>query len=118
MDFSYQTVDELLGDFLEESDALLFAPSTIAVAALLVTYSVLEMDFAPCLDAIPDYILPHNSLSVFQPGSPLDPYFDIDACIVAFKRVPYFRMRLRKDHTVSPGSITQDLDLDFGIDEV
>lgn len=77
---------------------MLFAPSTTAICALIISFSTLRMDCTPWLDCVPDMCLrragnnTHNSL------------FDIDKCLDIFQRIERVHRR-SKVQVESPTSI-------------
>lgn len=92
----YSTVDVLVGEFSEEPQSILFAPSTIAIAALLVSFSVLNLQCTSWPQSIPAFCLPNNAASIYHASSPQSKFLDIDSCIIAFKQVPMLRSRTNK----------------------
>jgi len=82
------TADQLLRGYLEEPEFLLFAPSTIALTALVVSFSLHHVDCTAWLDSIPDFCLPKdtNPLFLSQPNS-----LNLDQCLLSFEKMPMLR---------------------------
>lgn len=57
---------QVIGDFLEDSLSMLFAPSTIAVSAVLVSLSYLHLSADSLLAALPQFLLTSANEPFFQ----------------------------------------------------
>ena len=82
--------DTLIGQFWKESsDSLRFAPSTIAIAALLLAFSKCKMDCSVWLQRLPDELLLFKSSTLTpQPIFALHElsFLDIDACLLVMTK--------------------------------
>ena len=87
-----------------EPDYLLFAPSAIAISALLISFSVLHMPCTSWLKTIPDICLPNNTSSIYPNNSKESRFLDIDRCICCFKKIPFLQSRSKNR---SPTSVTE-----------
>jgi len=87
--FFYSTIieiaDSLIAAFWEESSSLLFAPSTVAIAALILSFSILKMDCSEWLRSIPNFFLPLNDNPMLNSSSDTR-LFDIDSCLQSFQK--------------------------------
>lgn len=71
-----------------DPEYLLYAPSTVAISALLISFSVHHLPCATWLNCIPDCCLPSAENPLFR-GDPS--LLDIDSCILSFERMPMLR---------------------------
>ena len=94
----------LIGEFWEESTSLLYAPSTIAISAIIVALSVMNVNCESFLDKIPDYFFPgySNDFFVESEVDQKSKFLDCDACVKALEKVPSMRTT---SNTRSPASI-------------
>lgn len=99
-----RSVDTLISEFWEEPDSILFAPSTIAISALLISFSMLQIYCTTWLDSIPDFCLPNAINPVFQVGTLKVNYLDLDKCITTFEQIP--SLKEQQDST-SPTSVSE-----------
>lgn len=104
IDLLLSTCDTMIGEFCEEPDYLLFAPSAIAISALLISFSVLHMPCTSWLKTIPDICLPNNTSSIYPNNSKESRFLDIDRCICCFKKIPFLQSRSKNR---SPTSVTE-----------
>ena len=88
--------DLLIGQFWKDLDSLRYAPSTIALSALLLTFSKYKMDCGEWLRRLPDECFPpkgHDSGQGFRylDHAVLSPdecsFVDIDSCLSAMQEV-------------------------------
>lgn len=101
----------LIGEFWEEASSLLFAPSTIAISAVIVALSVMNINCEAFLDKVPDYFFPGYSKEFFLEGDGQKiKFLDCDACVKALEKVPSMRTT---SNTRSPASITDTDNLHF-----
>jgi hypothetical protein len=71
--------------------SLQFAPSTIAIAALLLTFSKLEISCSEWVQALPDLCLPpRKGTRHALLGSSLESYLDVDRCLQVFQSLNVF----------------------------
>jgi hypothetical protein len=84
-----QIANSLITDFLEEPESLLFAPSTIAISALIYSFLHLKVDCSAWLDNLPDYVLPTPNNTSFRdyPKAEKDQLLDVDSCLQCFQNV-------------------------------
>jgi len=124
----------LIAEFWEESEYVLYAPSTIAISALMISFSQLKVPCNDWLHAIPMYFFAndenpffgccgnddnnnnnHTSATLVQQTPPVLPrgtavnaralFLDQDECINAFQRMPHLRRSAAAPCSVSPVSI-------------
>lgn len=111
------TADKLVGQFWKDAECLCYAPTTIAIAALLLTFSKYKMNCTEWLKRLPDECFPPKHCGT-RPDSPrsaamtpthaifpddeLD-FLNVDACILAMQRVA---VALTFTSTASPSSIS------------
>lgn len=92
--------------FLYSSDpnSLYFAPSTIAVASIIVTLSGMNINCQPFIDRVPDFLLfPNDNLPFFRCSENKSDYLDCQRCTRALQQLPSVRERIK---AISPVSIT------------
>lgn len=71
---------KMVGDFWEYAVSCRYAPSTIALAALMLAFSSLHVDCSRwLLDCVPDACLPGMGEDIFPQNGPL--LLDIDSCL-------------------------------------
>ena len=61
-----------------EPSSILYAPSTIAIAALILSFSILHVDCSDLLSSIPNFFF-------HAPSSSDKRFYDIDSCLIHFK---------------------------------
>lgn len=61
-----------------EPSSMLYAPSTIAIAALILSFSILHVDCSDLLSSIPNFYF-------HAPSSSDKRFYDIDSCLIHFK---------------------------------
>mmetsp|Transcript_10096 Transcript_10096/g.9795 ORF Transcript_10096/g.9795 Transcript_10096/m.9795 type:complete len:316 (-) Transcript_10096:238-1185(-) len=89
--------DSLVAKFWEEPKSLLFTPCTVAIAALILSFSISHMDCTEWLNSIPNFCFPS-----IDNGSSLNPkLFDIDECLIAFKKIDMVYFNMEKKQTSS-----------------
>lgn len=76
-----------------DPDCMRYAPSTIAISALLLTFSKLHLDCTEWLHRLPDECLPPKIMdNIITPHSifPLEDiaYLDIDNCLLCLQKIP------------------------------
>lgn len=65
---------------------MLFAPSTIAISALILSFSILHMDCSEWLSSLPNFCLRFDKLT--SPATAPDyRFYDIDCCLRNFKSI-------------------------------
>lgn len=80
------TANILVGDFFEAQEAPHFAPSTIALAALLLSFSKLGMDCTNWLEHVPNVCLPSPDHPIMDSNILLS-FLDVDNCLSVFQRL-------------------------------
>ena len=76
----------MIGEFFTQPRAVLYAPSTVAIAALILAFSILQRDCADWLAAVPDACLP-----AIARGAGVDVLYDVDSCLTVFSGVDSLR---------------------------
>ena len=105
--------DELKSSIKSQSDifvsefhtlpvSMMFAPSTIAICAIILSFSTLRMDCSQWLNSVPDQCF-RKSASDTSDHSLLD----IDKCLDIFQRVETVHHMLPKCSSLSPTSVVQ-----------
>lgn len=86
--------NNLIASFLEEPESLLFAPSTIAISALLFSFFHFQKDCTTWLSNLPDIILPSPNNSSFTniPKAERDLLMDVDGCLQCFQKAMVSRV--------------------------
>ena len=79
----------------------MFAPSTVAISAIILSFSTLRIDCKPWLDCVPNKCFRRSQLD--DKDSLL---LDIDKCLDTFQRIEKIHRTLPKNSTASPTSIT------------
>jgi hypothetical protein len=101
------TADIFIADFYCARRSMLFAPSTIAICALIISFSTLRMDCTPWLDCVPDVCLRKGGSNDCK-----NSLLDIDKCLDIFQRIERAH-RSSKLQVGSPTSIacnSEDMD--------
>ena len=86
--------DRFMAEFWEETDSIKYASSTMAIAALILAFSILHMDCAEWLALIPNCCLPLSDNYLIASSSQqlmVRRLFDVDACLVSFSQIPSLR---------------------------
>ena len=86
--------DLFMAEFWEEVESINYASSTMAIAALILSFSILHMDCAEWLALIPNCCLPLSDNYLIATSSQqlmIRRLFDVDACLVAFSKIPSLR---------------------------
>ena len=87
---------------------MLFAPSTIAISAVLVCLSELRVDGRPFLDRVPDFFLmPHDSLPFFRAADGKSEYLDCERCVQRMEKLPSVRQKMQP--AISPTGVASVL---------
>lgn len=76
-------------------------PSTIAISALLIAFSMLQIYCGTWLESIPDFCFPSATNLVFSQSIH---YLDLDRCISAFERIPSLK---EPQNSSSPTSVSE-----------
>lgn len=84
-----KTADQLVEKFMQEPEYLLYAPSTIAISALLLSFLHLEINCNEWLKYVPDYCLPTASNPFFSslPSQHKSKLLDVDGCLQCFQSI-------------------------------
>ena len=90
--------------------SLLFAPSTIAISAVVVSLSLKKMDCSKLVDSLPEFLLPDRAYPFFLEADGKSMYLDINTCVRAMERLPYIRASYM---TQSPSSVSNELSNPF-----
>ena len=92
--------DIFVSEFHSLSVSMMFAPSTIAICAIILSFSTLRMDCSQWLNCVPDKcfrkLLADNDDSSF---------IDIDKCLDIFQRLEKVHQMLPKCSSLSPTSV-------------
>lgn len=105
-----------VAEFYEASESMFYAPSSLAISALLLSFSVLRIDCSDWLACIPDICFPRADNLQLEPALLFS--LDIDACLTHFQSTNSVRSHLSPINlpcagpAVSPTSIA---DLDGGV---
>ena len=86
--------DRFMAEFWEEVESSSYASSTMAIAALILAFSILHMDCAEWLALIPNCCLPLSDNYLIASSSQqlmVRRLFDVDACLVSFSKIPSLR---------------------------
>lgn len=86
----------LIAEFWSEPSSMRYAPSTVAISATILAFSILHLDCSHWLASVPNCCLPvpmpANSSSSPLPADKVAAnvrqLLDVDACLVSFARVP------------------------------
>eukprot|EP01036_Dinobryon_divergens_P032561 gene32561-42177_t len=81
------TVDTLLSEFWEEPESLLFSPCTIAISAMLISFSMLRIYCSSWLESVPDFCFPApgeggRNTNAHHPSSSVSPTSVSELCDV------------------------------------
>jgi hypothetical protein len=90
--------------FSLDAASLLFAPSTIAISAVVVSLSLMKMDCSRLLDSLPEFLLPSRAYPFFKEEDGKNLYLDLNSCVKAIEKLPYVRSTYM---TRSPTSIAE-----------
>lgn len=92
---------QLVGEFWEDPRSMLFAPSTIAISAVIVALSLLKADSQAFTDRLPDFFFPReqdpstssssSTAACFQAESGKLGYLDFSVCLQVIERLPSIR---------------------------
>lgn len=86
----------LVGEFFEDPNSLLFAPSTVAIAAIIVSLSALNVCGTAFINRLPDFFLfASDNLPFFQPAEFKDDYLDCQRCVKALEQLPSIRDHIK-----------------------
>jgi hypothetical protein len=77
--------------FLLDGASLLFAPSTIAISAVIMSLSLLRMDCSKLVDSLPEFLLPNRAFPFFLEEDGKSMYLDVNTCMKAMERLTYIR---------------------------
>lgn len=93
----------LVSEFLENARSLLFAPSTIAIAAVVVALSLQKVECDAFLNALPNYFFAaEQSYGFFRASAQKRDYLDCQACMQAMESM----VSLRPLPTSSPCTVS------------
>ena len=86
-----------------DPDCMRYAPSTIAISALLLTFSKLHLDCTEWLHRLPDECLPPKICdNIITPHSifPLEDiaYLDIDNCLLCLQKIPMISKHINQSN--------------------
>jgi hypothetical protein len=82
---------------------LLFAPSTIAVSAIIVSLSDLQVCGTPFINRLPDFFFfASDELPFFRPCDLKDNYLDCQRCVRLMEQLPSIRSMTK---TISPVAV-------------
>jgi hypothetical protein len=85
-----------------DAASLLFAPSTIAISATVVSLSLLKVNCDKLVNNLPEFLLPNSSFPFFLEADGKSQYLDMNSCMKAMERLPY----IRATYLRSPISVT------------
>jgi hypothetical protein len=86
-----------------------FAPSTIAVAAILLAFSMLELNCEAWLSCVPDFCLPHPQNPLFDDPRIDQRALDIDLCLQRFQTVKSYRLYRLSKASQKSAALTVDV---------
>jgi len=92
--------DIFVSEFHSLSVSMMFAPSTIAICAIILSFSTLRMDCSQWLNCVPDKCF-RKSLVDNDDSS----FIDIDKCLDIFQRLEKVHHMLPKCSSLSPTSV-------------
>mmetsp|Transcript_27814 Transcript_27814/g.28061 ORF Transcript_27814/g.28061 Transcript_27814/m.28061 type:complete len:447 (+) Transcript_27814:91-1431(+) len=95
------TACDLVGEFFEAPEAPHFAPSAVALSALLLSFSKLGMDCSEWLEHVPNICLPSPSHPIFQ-SSFMVSFLDVDNCLSVFQRIQSAHNKYETFNYVTP----------------
>lgn len=85
---------------------MLFAPSTVAIAAIIVSLSDMRICGTPFINRLPDFfLLASDNLPFFRPMDMKDDYLDCQRCVLALEQVPSIRDHVK---TISPVAVNHE----------
>jgi hypothetical protein len=82
-----ETADALLCAYFEAHEVLEFAPFTVAISAIILSFSILLIDCSGWLATVPDFCLPHEQNPIFMDLRVDRRTVDIDLCLQKFETV-------------------------------
>jgi hypothetical protein len=97
-----QMIQKIISEFWEDANSLLFAPSTIAISAAVVSLSLLKVNCDKFVNSLPEFLLPNSAFPFFLEVDGKSQYLDMNSCMKAMERLPYIRTTFQK----SPVSVT------------
>jgi hypothetical protein len=98
--------NDLVGEFLEDSMSMLFAPSTVAIASIIVSLSDLRVCGSSFINRVPDFFLfASDNLPFFRPADMNDNYLDCQSCVKALEKLPSIRDKIM---AISPISVSNE----------
>lgn len=71
--------------------SLLFAPSTIAISAIIASLSLLKIGCQPFLQNLPEFFFPNEEFALFSKDEGKLPYLNFHPCMSAMEKLPCFR---------------------------
>ena len=92
--------DIFVSEFHSLSVSMMFAPSTIAICAIILSFSTLRMDCSQWLNCVPDKCF-RKTLTDNDDSS----FIDIDKCLDIFQRLEKVHLMLPKCSSLSPTSV-------------
>jgi len=96
------TAEILLAEFWEDClESVVFAPSTIAIAAILISFSILQMDCKSWLDCLPDSCLSPPSPSVSVCHWLAFDSLNVDKCLSRFHQLDCVRKHFQSKSPTS-----------------
>ena len=99
--------EALLAEFYVDTEATRYAPSTMAIAALILTFSVLRIDCATWLASVPDVCFP--GLTARADGRLVAP-LDIDGCLARFQLSAAVRAELSPPPSLAGDSMQLEIE--------
>jgi hypothetical protein len=94
----------LVEEFLPDPMFMLFAPSTVAIASIIVSLSDLRVCGSSFINRVPDFLLfASDDLPFFRPADMNDDYLDCQKCVKALEQLPSIRDKIK---TISPISVS------------
>ena len=91
-----EQADKYISEFIEEPDYVVFAPSTIAISSLLISFSILKLNCSLWLSRIPNICFLQKNTIISMNKNDL---FDIDLCLSCFQRIHSVLIRLNSPTT-------------------
>lgn len=71
--------------------SLLFAPSTIAISAIIASLSLLKIECQSFLQKLPEFFFPNEEFLLFTKEEGKLPYLNFHPCMAAMEKLPSFR---------------------------
>jgi len=95
----------VIGEFWETPASLLYAPSTIAISAIIVCLSMLEINCDSFLQKVPEFFFPNGEYNIFtaEKDGKLA-YLHFHECMLVMENLPSVRS-YQSCHNSSPTSI-------------